>query len=116
MVGKVFKNWKKVALEKNCCKNQYILIKLLLKVKNQGVMLGGRSCTYFKFLAKNFNIFNKIPYNSKNSLFTICNTENVVQENMAVSCGYIARGRNSLVSLEKWLILKTVKLHVKYMI
>ena len=41
MVGKVSKNWKKVALEKNYCKNQYILIKLLLKVKNQGVMLGG---------------------------------------------------------------------------
>ena len=40
MVGKVFKNWKKFTLEKNC-KNQYILIKLLLKVKNQGVMLGG---------------------------------------------------------------------------
>ena len=40
MVGKVFKNWRKVALEKNC-KNQYFLIKLFVKVKNKVLMLGG---------------------------------------------------------------------------
>ena len=77
MVGKVFKTWKKVDLEKNC-KNQYCLIKLLLRVKNKRVMLRrggvrgeGAVSTYFQFLAKTFNIFNKIPYNLKNSLFTI---------------------------------------------
>ena len=73
MVGKVFKNWKKVALEKNC-KNQYFLIKLLLKVKNH--------------------------------------IENIVQENMVVSCGYIARCKNSLVFMRKWLILKVVKFYM----
>ena len=48
MIGKVFKNWKKVALEKNC-KNQYFLIKLLLKVKNQGVVLGSYYVLIFNF-------------------------------------------------------------------
>ena len=114
MVGKVFKNCKKVALEKNC-KNQYFLIKLLLKVKNEGAMLGRFFCTYFQFLAENFNIFNKIPYNSKNCLLTICYIENLVQENIVVSCAYIARGKNSLVFVQKWLILK-LKLHDKYMV
>ena len=48
MVVKVFKNWKKVALKKNY-KNQYLLIKLLLKVKNQVVMLGGYYVLIFNF-------------------------------------------------------------------
>ena len=48
MVGKVFKNWKKVGLEKNY-KNQYFLIKLLLKVKNEGAMLGRFFVLLFNF-------------------------------------------------------------------
>ena len=46
----------------------------------------------------------------------MCHIENVVQENMVVNCGYIARGKNSLVFVRKWLILKLSKLHDKYMI
>ena len=114
MVGKVFKNWRKVALEKNC-KNQYFLIKLFVKVKNKVLMLGGGGWaggggTYFQFLTKNFNIFSKIPYNSKNSLFTICHIKNIVQENMVACYGYKARDKNSLVFVQKWLILKVVKI------
>ena len=87
---------------------------MFVEVKNKVLMLGGGGWggggTYFQFLAKNFNIFSKIPYNSKNSLFTICHIKNIVQENMVACYGYKARGKNSLVFVQKWLILKVVKI------
>ena len=57
MLSKVFNRKEKVALGKNC-ENQYFLIKLLLKIKNQGG--GGRMpglffYTCFQFSARSIH-------------------------------------------------------------
>ena len=67
-----------------------------------------KSKNYFQFLAKNFNIFKF--HIIRKSLSTIYHIENIVQENMIVSRGYMTRGKNSFAFVQKWLILKVVKI------